>query len=81
MGDEGAIGSIIEDMIVIIHEMEAKGSISFEDLRLSMHLLYFLNIDCRKEHIDLCIGEKYIKMMTEFISEDKLEKCEDYVNE
>ena len=81
MGDAGAIGSIIEDMVDILRQINEEGNLSYEDLRLSLHILYFLIIDCQKNHIDLCINDEYMNTIEEFISEKKLKECQQYVNE
>ena len=81
MSDAGAIGSTIEDMVDILKQMNEEGNLSYEDLRLSIHILYFLIVDCQKNSIDLGIEDEYMATIKEFISEEKLKECQKYVSE
>mgnify|MGYP003289730119 CR=1 FL=1 len=67
MGDAGAIGSILEDMIDILYTMYSRGELSEDKLKFAMILFHNLCYNCNENHIDLYMNEKYIQYMEGWI--------------
>lgn len=65
MSDVGCIGSILEDMIWVLKQMNSNDDLTGDKLRFGLILIDYLNQECVKNHIDLGIGEEYTKYIME----------------
>ena len=67
MGDAGAIGSIIEDIIYVVKCMNDKGELSNDKLKCILLILSNINNTAMEQNIDLYIDEEYINYMEEYL--------------
>lgn len=59
MSDVGAIGSILEDMICVLKDMNEKGELSDNSFHACLIMIVSINYQCKKLNIDLGMEKEY----------------------